>query len=84
MGEQIYHVVSDPYTDDYNIWHMDVMYFLEDEEDGSKGEIQRGTITIPTMQAGLDIQKYFRQNVNPLNNKQLNKIIDQSVKGTPQ
>lgn len=80
MSERIYHVVSDPYTDDYNIWHMDVLYFLE-SDDGSKGDMQRGTITIPNMETGYAIQKYFRGNVNPLDNVQLNKIIDQSVKG---
>lgn len=78
MSERIYHVVSDPYTDDYNIWHMDVLYFLEEE---GKDSMQRGTITIPNMETGYAIQKYFRGNVNPLDNVQLNKIIDQSVKG---
>ena len=81
MGEQIYHVVSDPYTDDYSIWHMDILYF--DDEEG-KESMQRGTITIPDAKAGYAIQKYFRQNVNPLDNKQLNKIIDESVKGIMQ
>lgn len=83
MKEQIYQVVSDPYTDDYNVWHMDIMYFIE-HPDGSKEPQERGVITIPTAEVGYAIQKYFRKNVNPIDNKQLNKIIDQAILGATQ
>lgn len=83
MKERIYHVVSDPYTDDYNVWHMDIMYYIE-HPDGSKEDPERGTITIPDAKAGYAIQRYFRSNVDPIDNRQLNKIIDQSVKGPMQ
>jgi hypothetical protein len=79
MAPKIYQVASDPFEDeDYN-WNMNILWM--DDEENTMGS---GSIRIPFRETGDLLKKYFRHNVNPLSNEDLQKIIEESIKGTMQ
>jgi hypothetical protein len=79
MAPKIYQVASDPFEDEDYAWNMNILWM--DDEDNTMGSAQ---IRIPFRETGDLIKKYFRHNVNPLSHEELQKIIDQSIKGPMQ
>lgn len=79
MAYKIYQVTSDPYQLEDGHWMMAVLW-MDDET----GEMGQGQISVPFEETGFRLQKYFRQNVDPLDDESLQKIIEESQKGVMQ
>lgn len=80
MVAKIYQVASDPYTNDEDqSWAMDILWV--DDEEGTMGA---GSIHLPFDHTAEDFKRYFRQNVTPLDPEQVQKIIEESIKGKRQ
>lgn len=80
MVARIYQVASDPYINDEDgTWAMNILW--TDEEEGTMGA---GSIRLPFDYTAEDFKRYFRQNVTPLGPEQVQKIIEDSIKGVRQ
>jgi hypothetical protein len=76
MGEKIYGLSTEPYTDEDNVWHMGVLWFNEET-----GDMGKGAVSLPNYFAAELLQKHFRRNVTPLDNDQLQEILDIAMEG---
>jgi hypothetical protein len=79
MPPKIYQVASDPYLNDNNQWTMNILWVDADTQTQGQGQI-----VVPFVETGEVLKKYFRHNVEPLDNDQTNKLIEDSIKGIRQ
>ena len=74
----MYDTISDPYQHEDGKWGVDVLLF--DEE----GNMANGGVTFPTLHVAQEFLKYFRNNVDPMDNQAIGEFIEKHRRRTMQ